>query len=267
MKKQLPQNAKQRQQRSKQKFGKLRFLAVLMLLLVLTACGNDGKPVSSSFGIEGLSTEESGDHLEVDLSIPMLSGFDSAEAINGEIAESVAKARGEIEQAAAELAKDRSQMKAGLHSNYLYSKNGEIASLWIMFDNYTGGAHGLYWIEPYTFNTATSERYNFSDLFQEGKASAAVITGEILDKISKNSDLYFESAEETVKNYEDEFPFYINGNQITVFFPLYDIAPYAAGIQYFDFNAETLKNLLKSEIYEAIRDASPIDTGGTISEH
>lgn len=267
MKKQLPQNARQRQQQSKQKFGKLRFLTVLMLVLVLAACGNDGKPVSSSFGIEGRSTEESGDHLEIDLSIPMLSGFDSAEAINGEIADSVAKARGDIEQAAAELAKDRSQMKAGLHSNYLYSKNGDIASLWIMFDNYTGGAHGLYWIEPYTFNTATSERYNFSDLFQEGKASAAVITGEILDKISKNSDLYFESAEETVKNYEDEFPFYINGNQITVFFPLYDIAPYAGGIQYFDFNAETLKDLLKPEIYEAIRDASPVDTGGTISEH
>lgn len=97
------------------------------------------------------------DFLEIDLSIPVLSGFDSAETINKEIAESIAAARAEVEDAASMMEPFQSQLKAGLHTNCLYSKNGDLVSLWMMFDNYTGGAHGLYWIEPYTFNTATGE--------------------------------------------------------------------------------------------------------------
>lgn len=158
-------------------------------------------------------------------------------------------------------------MKAGLHSNYLHSKNGDLVSLWMMVDNYTGGAHGLYWIEPYTFNILLGERYDFIGLFREGNASAALVTDQILNTITKNPELYFESAEESVKNYKNEYPFYINGNQLVVFFSLYDIAPYAGGIQFFDFDAEELKDILKPEIYEAMKDATQVDTSGTISEH
>lgn len=52
-----------------------------------------------------------------------------------------------------------------------------------------------------------------------------------------------------------------------VFFSLYDITAYAGGIQYFDMDAEELKELLKPEIYEAMKGAVAIDTKGTISEH
>lgn len=258
---------KQRRQTIGQKIRPMGFLLVLLILSTLAGCGNDEKPISSSFIIEGQSTEESTAHLEIDLSIPILSGFDAAEAINNEINESVAAARAEVEKAASVMEAEQSRQKAGLHTNYLYSKNGDIVSLWMMFDNYTGGAHGLYWIEPYTFNTATGERYHFSGLFREGMASAAQVTDKILKKIRENPGLYFESAEETVKNYQNEFQFYINGNRITVFFSLYDIAPYAGGIQYFDFDAEELKDILKPEIYEAIKDAKPISAEGTVSEH
>lgn len=72
---------------------------------------------------------------------------------------------------------------------------------------------------------------------------------------------------ESVKNYKNEFEFYINGDQLVVFFSLYDITAYAGGIQYFDMDAEELKELLKPEIYEAMKGAVAIDTKGTISEH
>lgn len=242
-------------------------ILILLLLITLAGCGDQGKPVSSSFAIEGQSTEESTEFLEIDLSVPVLSGFDSAETINKEIAESITAARAEVEDAASQMESYQSQQKAGLHTNYLYSKNGDLVSLWMMLDNYTGGAHGLYWIEPYTFNIATGEIYNFSGLFQEGNASASLVTDKIINKIKENPELYFESAVETVKNYLNEFQFYINGDQLVVFFSLYDITAYAGGIQYFDMDAEELKDLLKPEVYEAMKDAVAIDTEGTISDH
>ena len=244
-----------------------KLIWILLLIITLSGCGDNGKPVSSSFAIEGQSTEESTEFLEIDLSIPVLSGFDSAEIINKEIGESIAAARAEVEDAASMMESDQSQLKAGLHTNYLYSKNGDLVSLWMMFDNYTGGAHGLYWIEPHTFNIATGEIYNFSGLFKEGNASASLVTDKIIDKIKENPELYFESAVGTVKNYQNDFQFYINGNQLVVFFSLYDITAYAGGIQYFDMDAEELKDLLNPEIYEAMKDAAAINTEGTISEH
>ena len=255
------------QQFQKWQFVLLKFLVILLLLLPLTGCGGNETPVSSSFAIEDQVTKVSTEVLEIDLNVPILSGFDSAADINKEISERITAGRAEVEAAASNMEADQAQMKAGLHSNYLYSKNGDLVSLWMMVDNYTGGAHGLYWIEPYTFNIFLGERYDFIGLFREGNASAALVTDQILNTITKNPELYFESVEESVKNYKNEYPFYINGNQLVVFFSLYDIAPYAGGIQFFDFKAEELKDILKPEIYEAMKDATPVDTSGTISEH
>ncbi|MDD3168342.1 MAG: hypothetical protein PHC91_02620 [Eubacteriales bacterium] len=58
-----------------------------------------------------------------------------------------------------------------------------------MVDNYTGGAHGIFWIEPYTFRITDSERYDFIGLFREGNASAAWITDKILNTIREKPEL------------------------------------------------------------------------------
>ena len=245
-------------------------LAAAVLLVfsaVFGGCADREMPVSTSFAIEGSVTKESNEHLELDLNIPVLSGFDAAKTINELIRKSTNKARVEVEDAAKYLGEDGSTMKAGLTVGYLYSKSGNIVSLWVMYANFTGGAHGLYWVEPYTFNTTTNEIYRFADLFREGSASASFVTDQILKKIQENPDLYFTSAEETVKKYRNDYSYFINGNQVVVFFSLYDIAPYAGGIQFFVFPAEELKDLLKPEIYNHIKDAKPVDTKGTILEY
>jgi len=251
------------------KNGRQTMVAFLITILIFgfSGCFHHDKPVSSSFSIKDQVIQESSEHKEIDLVLPLLSGFDAAEKINLQISESVETAKSEVDDAASMMETDGSQMKAGLNSGYLYSKSGNLVSLWIMMENYLGGAHGLYWIEPYTFNYSTNEIYHFSDLFREGNASAELVTDLILEKIKKNPDLYFPSAAETVKNYQNDYDFYLNGNQLVVFFPLYDIAPYAGGIQFFDFSAEELKGVLKPEIYEAIKDSEPVDTKGTIMEH
>lgn len=242
-------------------------LCFAVIILLSAGCVNQSRPVSSSFVIEGKATQKSGPYLEINLNVPVLSGFDAAQAVNERIQKNVAAAEKDTEEAAAILARTPSGVKAGLTSGYLYSKSGNLVSLWLMMQNYSGGAHGLYWIDPYTFNTGTNEIYRFPDLFREGYASAALITERIIKKIEDNPDRYFPSAIEGVKKYDNNLPFYINGNKLVVFFPLYEMAPYAAGISFFDFDSEELKDILKPEIYNSMKAEALVDTEGTILEH
>lgn len=242
-------------------------LVFMLLLFSFIGCADKGQPVSASFSIKGEITKESTDFMELNLKVPVLSGFDAAEKINKKIIESVTAARAEVEEAASLIAGEGPRVKVGLDVSYLYSKSDDVVSLFVMMENYLGGAHGLYWIEPYTFNYSTNEIYQFRDLFKEGNASAEFVTEKIIKRINENPELYFTSAVETVKNYHNDYQFYINGNKLVVTFPLYDIAPYAGGIQFFEFDSNELKNILRPEIYEAINSAKPVDTEGTILEH
>lgn len=242
-----------------------RFLAAMLLLALsfgITSCSKAENNMKSNFSIQSEVTKESTDYLEINLDVPVVSGSESADVINDKISENIATARTQVEEAAAGMLKgEGGQGKAGLGSSFDYSQSGDMVSLWIRMNNYTGGAHGLYWLDTYTFNTATNEIYDFENIFQEGKDYITVINNEIISQINENPEAYFPSAIETVKSYGGALPFYINGNKIVVYFTLYDIAPYAAGIPYFDFEAEELKGLLKPEIYNAIKDSQPIEEG------
>lgn len=239
----------------------LVFFTAAILLFGITGCAKADTNSKESFSVAHETTAESDEYLEINLDLPALSGFETAPEINKMIAKSMDAAKKEVEEAAESMKEaGGGAAKAGLGSSFQYSQSGDIVSLWIMWSNYTGGAHGLYWIEPYTFNISTNEIYQFQSLFQKGK-DLSMITDKILSEITESQDYYFPEAKETVKNYKGGYPFYINGNKITVFFSLYEIAPYAAGIRYFEFDAEELKELLKPEIYNAIKDTEPVETG------
>jgi len=244
------------------------FTAVILVLTLAAGMTGCKKPdTTEGFSIESDITKESLDYLEINLDIPVVSGFEAAAEINSTINERIAEARVEVEDAAEIMKNEGSQMKAGLGSSFLYSKSGPILSIWIMMDNYTGGAHGLYWLETYTFNTKTNEIYDFSDLFNEGSDYITVINNKLISEINKTPENYFPTAAETIVSRNGDLSYFINGDKIVVFFSLYDIAPYAAGIRYFEFDADEINYLLKPEIYEAIKDSAPIKTEGTIFEY
>lgn len=239
-------------------------LFIITLSIGFAGCVKKESKAEKSFSIQHELSRESDDYLEINLDLPVVSGFEAAAKLNEEISTSVAAAKSEVKDAADALKAEGSQAIAGLGSNFLYSKNGDIVSIWIMMNNYTGGAHGLYWLNTYTFNTKTNEIYTFDNLFKEGEDYTTVIRNKIISEIKKAPDYYFPGAVDTIASYSGEFPFFINGNKIIVYFGLYDISPYAVGIRYFEFDADEINYLLKPEIYEIIKDATPIKTDGTI---
>lgn len=222
-------------------------------LLGLWGCGEPGETDrGGTFNVESAYIQESGDHLDINAEYPVVSGFPGAEQLNSEIKEKVDTAAQEVRDAALEL-ENREGFSATLNSNYQYFANGDMASIWISYDNYTGGAHGMYWLDSYTLNVDTGGIYSFPELFQQDSGGVEYVTASILKDIGSSGGDYFDSAAETVVAYEGNYNFLINGDALVVYFPLYDIAPYVAGIQHFDFTAEDLIGLLKPEIYDAIR--------------
>ncbi len=233
-----------------------RFMLLLITLILtfslVVACTDKADyKGAGTFTVESAYIREEADHLMINAEYPVLKGFPGSEKLNIEIEEKVEKYADEVRSAAIEL-EGREGFIASLNSSYQYFYNKNLASLWINFDNYTGGAHGLYWMDSYTINTETGQVYTFPQVFAEGKG-VDYITEQILKEVEKSNMNYFESAKETIINYDGNYNFLINGDIITVYFPLYDIAPYVAGIQSFDFPSGELEGLLRAEILEAIR--------------
>lgn len=241
----------------------ITLLIILCVTTVFAGCGgsedNEGTKTGSNFTIKPVIIEEDEEYLTVDIRMPQLSGFPGADLINEMIFENTEAALAEVKEAAEALAGNDRGIGASLNSDYDYFNNGDIVSLWIYSDNYTGGAHGMYWLDSYTFNTSNGELYSFRDLFIDNSGGAQFVENEILNRIKDPEKGYFDTAAETIASYGGDFKFLINGDRIIVYFPLYDISPYVAGIEDFAFSLEELESFLKPEIAEAMRGQEPVE--------
>ncbi|MFA5635289.1 MAG: DUF3298 domain-containing protein [Anaerovoracaceae bacterium] len=234
--------------------------ALMVIVMVITAfCGCNGitsGPEKSAFSVESSYIQENGEHLSINAEYPILKGFPGADQLNVEIREKVEAAAEEVRNAALDL-ENREGFSASLNSSYQYFHNKDIASLWMSWDNYTGGAHGLYWLDSYTLNTNTGQIYTFPELFQDDSDGLEYVNEKILSEIAEG-DYYFESAADTVAGYNGNYDFLINGENLIVYFSLYDIAPYVAGIQSFSFSVDELGSMLKPEVFAAMEGQEPV---------
>jgi len=245
----------------------LRLLLIILMIITgvfgISGCGSNdegkGNPSGNDFTVETVEIQEEEEFLTINVKMPKLGGFPGADILNDEISTKMDAALAEVKDAASMLADDDRDIGAFLNSSYGYFNNGDIVSLWIYSDNYTGGAHGMYWIDSYTFNTSTGEVYSFRDLFIEDSGGVEFVENKILQAIEDPAEGYFEGAGETVKSYAGDFNYIIDGNTIIVYFPLYDISPYVAGIEEFPFDLDSLREYLKPEIINAMEGQEPAD--------
>jgi hypothetical protein len=235
---------------------------LLLFVMVLIVSGCDDSPAGATqedVAVETTTIAQTDEFLSIDVQIPTFIGFPGADSINQLISTSSDLAVAEIMGAALMMEQNEISNKATLDGSYLcYSfPEDDLYSVWITMANYTGGAHGISWIESYTFSAASGKMFAFSDLFEDAVEGPAYIEEKITEAISASGD-FFPGAESELSKYQGDFPFYINGNQIVVYFSVYELAPYAAGITFFAFTDAALADLLRPEIAEAIRGRQPI---------
>ena len=108
------------------------------------------------------------------------------------------------------------------------------ASLYIDIYTYSGGAHGMTERTGYTWNLRTGRRMVLSDFFPRNSNWRSIILNEVKRQIEQDPQTYFENAKQLAERYFDPRYFYLSANGITVFYPLYAIAPYASGIRTFE---------------------------------
>jgi len=106
-------------------------------------------------------------------------------------------------------------------------------SLYSDFYEYTGGAHGMTYRTPQSWNLNNGKLLKMSDLFPRGENYRKNVLDRILaiaDEQMAQDGIYFEDYRKLIVENFNEDNFYLDANNLIVYYGLYEIAPYAAGI-------------------------------------
>lgn len=235
-------------------------LLVVTLLISFVPCVF----ADDNFKVSHTEIKSNDDIKTIDVVLPIFEGFSGADEVNKKVlnialdaigdANSTAKAMLPLKKELMEKGEAAASMVVYMNMTYDYVKLGEMLSVQLNIDSYYGGAHGTNQILSITSNTSTGEIYEFKDLFKEGADYNSVITNFILQEIEKDPETYFPDYEETITSKNGNYEFYMDGDKLVVYFGLYDIAPYAAGIRYFIIDSCDIKDILRDEVYNSIKD-------------
>lgn len=121
-------------------------------------------------------------------------------------------------------------------------------SLLVKYYKYSGGAHGYYEYVPYNIDLRSGNNLTLKEIFRQDVDYKALINNEINNQIKELA----KKEENVDKIYEfygikENQKFYLEDGRLVIYFDLYDIAPYAAGIPEFPIPIDNIKNQIKKE--------------------
>ena len=125
-----------------------------------------------------------------------------------------------------------------------YNKNNVISIPMNVYE-FTGGAHGMTYLNSYNYNLINGKKLKLSDIFKENIDYKNIIDNYIKYVIKKNPDIYFQ-GNNGFKGIKEEQSFYIEDDGIVIYFDLYEIAPYYVGIPNFKIKYDEFIKYFKS---------------------
>lgn len=99
--------------------------------------------------------------------------------------------------------------------------------------DYTGGAHGMpYWV-PHTFDLETGEELALSDIVANTEGEFKdIVTAQFTEMYNVEPEIYWNDAINSVHEWTTmESPFYLSEDGLVIYYGPYDLASYAAGFQ------------------------------------
>lgn len=237
------------------KWLKMCFLVVLMLLISIVSYPqamlktgelNEDNPKEN---IVDKVYKSKNDYLDINVVIPQITGLTNRNQeiiINNKIIKWTENWMNEVKQIADEYFKGNPAplMPYQLYARYKVTNNSGITSFYIDYYQFSGGAHGITTRISYNVEKSTGKELELKDVFKDNFKYKDVINKEINRQISKDPDRYF-IGKDGFNGIVDNQSFYIKNNTIVIYFGLYDIAPYAAGIPEFIISNKILEGNFK----------------------
>lgn len=127
-------------------------------------------------------------------------------------------------------------------------KNQERLELFsVATEQYTGGAHGMYWFHNYVFNMNSQKRLVLDDILIKGKKSA-------LERLAKQKyHAYLKKHDIEPKEFADMWAFYLTENftfdnkGLLLVYQPYEITPYVMGSPELHISYAELSGIIKAE--------------------
>jgi hypothetical protein len=207
-----------------------------MLFLTRYIGNKNGKVQKSSYDIRTKQVQE--EHLKeetekykLDLHIPVILGIENKQ-LEKQVIDDIDKDKNnfvkELKQATNEYMTPN--IPYFLESSYnIYNHDFNILSFCILYSNYYGGAHPMSHKICYNYDIKLGKRIMLKDLFNN-ELYKSFINKEIEKQIINRNEVVGYEVINAFKGIHDNQKFYIKNRELVIYFDLYDIAPYVAGI-------------------------------------
>lgn len=195
--------------------------------------------------------KEEKSYLNIDVKIPQIEGLDnkiSEKVINRKILDFTNLWIKDVKEIADEYYGEPKNISPifpyQLISNYIIKRENKILSFYIDYYQFSGGAHGATTKMPYNIDIITGKELLLKDLFIDGYDYEKVINKEIKKQIDKNSEFYF-TGKDGFNGIKENQQYFIDEENVIVYFGEYEIAPYVTGIPEFKIPISIFKNNFK----------------------
>ncbi len=129
----------------------------------------------------------------------------------------------------------RTQPYEGVVDFEIKLNRGGLLSIAIVNYAYTGGAHGMTYYDYINVDLTNGQPIGFSQLFSTNEELERA--AGIIDAIIAEQPYQFFVTEFLVTDFSENQSFYIQDTQAVISFGLYELAPYASGVQEFAISA------------------------------
>lgn len=133
--------------------------------------------------------------------------------------------------------------------NFYVKKNSDnMLSILIKYYQESGGAHGFYENKSYNIYIEDGKILSLRDLFKESSDYVKVINEIIREKIKESQDGAY-----SFKSISNNQKFYIEDDKLVIYFDLYEIAPFAAGIPKFKIDINNISHILNEKYIDIFK--------------
>ena len=237
------------------KWLKIWFLVVLMLLISIGSYPQAMLKTSelnednSNVNIVDKIYKSKNNYLDINVVVPQINGISNKkqeDIVNDKVIKWTENWINEVKQIADEYFKDKPSplMPYQLYARYKVTNNSDIISFYIDYYQFSGGAHGITNRIAYNIEKSSGNEMQLKDIFKDNYNYKDIINKEISREISKDPDRYF-TGKDGFNGIGDNQNFYIKNNKVVIYFGLYEIAPYAAGISEFIISNNLFEGNLK----------------------